>query len=468
MAAPAVPRQRDGEERRMSARDRQERGTEKSGVLRALRSAIDHDGISVAYQPIVSLNDARCVGFEALARWEGPDSPGVGPDVFVALAEQSGLIHALGDLVLGKAMDHLVRLRSTAGSGVWMAVNLSTAQLGDADLPDRVAALLAERSLNPALLHLEITESVLMDAVKNAQPTLLSLWRLGLRLSIDDFGTGYSSLSYLKRFPVSTLKVDRSFVSGLGVDADDEAIVRTVIAMAETLGMGVIAEGVESPEQAAALLAAGCELAQGYYYGRPMTPEDAVAWLARNVAAIPTSPSCAHTHDVVVYDSDAALARAVAQSFDIAFGQGRPCIGVMTAAHRDDLRAALATRGVAVSAVEDAGMLLLLDATDTLDRFVVDGVVDRHRFDDTISRLVRAVGKRGTPWVYGEMVQVLWSGGQAELALELERHWNELAACTDFDLLCGYRAADVYEPAQARSTRRMFHAHHHMERLIGV
>jgi diguanylate cyclase (GGDEF)-like protein len=245
----------------------------------SLRRGIERGEFGLAYQPIVELADGRLLGFEALARWVDPPAPGMGPAQFIPVAESAGLIGTLGSELLGQAcaqLAHWQRIRPE----VFVSVNLSARQLAEPDLPARVARALADAGADPAGLHLEITETVLLDDVDRAVDSLQQLKTTGVRLCLDDFGTGYSSLTYLCRLPVDVVKIDRSFVAGLGVSDRDSSVVAAIIGMAGTLGHDLVAEGVETTAQAGRLRALGCEMAQGYLYSRPVPAADAEAMLA--------------------------------------------------------------------------------------------------------------------------------------------------------------------------------------------
>ena len=241
-----------------------------------LRRAIDHDELRVHYQPVVRLAGAAMTGVEALVRWEHPERGLVMPGDFIPVAEETGLIRQVGAFVLSESCRQVAAWnRANADRApLSVSVNLSARQMSAADLTRLVLRALNDSGLEPALLCLEITESVLMEDVGASRSVLQSLKELGVRLGIDDFGTGYSSLLYLRRFPVDFLKVDRSFVSGLGENSEDGAIVAGVLGLAHALGVGAIAEGVEQPEQADKLTALGCELAQGFLWSRPLPPRE--------------------------------------------------------------------------------------------------------------------------------------------------------------------------------------------------
>ncbi len=240
-----------------------------------LHKALERDEFELHYQPQVALTSGRISGMEALIRWRHSALGLIPPGRFIPLAEETGLIVSIGEWALNHACNQLKQWQDAGLTAPRVAVNLSARQFHDHDLPATVAAALAASGLAPAHLELEITESIVMhDATANIE-TMLKLKNMGLTLSIDDFGTGYSSLSYLKRFPLNTLKIDASFIRSLNdtEDGDDGAIVKAIIAMAHSLGLGVIAEGVEEQRQLAFLQAQGCDEVQGFYFSRPLTAD---------------------------------------------------------------------------------------------------------------------------------------------------------------------------------------------------
>ena len=249
-----------------------------------LRRALERQEFRLHYQPIVELTTGRVTGVEALLRWEHPQRGLVPPARFIPLAEETGLIVPIGRWALYEACRQAQAWRDAGAhpsrSVIVMSVNLSGRQFQHPRLVEDVAEALRDTGLPPELLKLEITESVAMEAGIGTIQTLQALRGLGVRMAIDDFGTGYSSLAYLKRFPVDTLKVDRSFVDSLGQDPQDTAIVRSVVSLAKTLGLSVTAEGVETVQQREELRAAGCDEAQGYYFARPQPSEQVSALVA--------------------------------------------------------------------------------------------------------------------------------------------------------------------------------------------
>ena len=236
----------------------------------ALHWAIERDELRVFYQPLVEVASGRVVGLEGLVRWDHPDRGLLAPGSFVPIAEDAGLIVPIDACVLRQAAaDHARWRRKHPQLLLSMNVNLSAHHLRHAGLVGRVREVIEEHGLEPSALCLELTESVLMEDLGRHAETLLELRRLGVRLAIDDFGTGYSSLTRLRLFPVDVVKIDRSFVAGLGTDPRDTAIVRGVIDLAHALDLVVVAEGIERPEQLEELRALRCDLAQGYLFAPP-------------------------------------------------------------------------------------------------------------------------------------------------------------------------------------------------------
>jgi len=244
-----------------------------------LRDALVRDQFYLVYQPQISYRDHRVVGVEALIRWQHPEHGLVPPDLFIPLAEQNGTIIAIGEWVLDQACKQLRDWHDQGFSDMRMAVNLSTVQLHHAELPRVINNLMQMYRLPPRSLELEVTETGLMEDISTAAQHLLSLRRSGALIAIDDFGTGYSSLSYLKSLPLDKIKIDKSFVQDLLDDDDDATIVRAIIQLGKSLGMQVIAEGVETLEQEAYIISEGCHEGQGYFYSKPLPARELVAYL---------------------------------------------------------------------------------------------------------------------------------------------------------------------------------------------
>ena len=247
-----------------------------------MRRALERHEFRNVYQPIVALDSGRIVGFEALMRWQHPTRGMIGPEEFIFVAEETGLIRDLGWWSLREACRQMStwRTRSKAYLDLTMSVNVSAKQLLQPHLVDEMSKLLRETALPPEALKLEITESAVMADPAAAAEMLQQIKSLGVRLAIDDFGTGYSSLSYLHRFPLDTLKIDRSFISGAADGSEGMEIARTIMPMAKNLRLDVVAEGVETIEQVGFLRRLQCKYAQGYYFSKPLAPEEVPPLLA--------------------------------------------------------------------------------------------------------------------------------------------------------------------------------------------
>ncbi len=251
-----------------------------------LREALARSELHLVYQPQVDYRDHRVVGVEALLRWQHPTQGWVAPDLFIPLAEQNGSIFSIGEWVLDQSCRQLREWHDQGFDDLRLAVNLSTVQLRHNALPRVVSNLLQMHRLPPRSLELEVTETGLMEDISTAAQHLLSLRRAGALIAIDDFGTGYSSLSYLKSLPLDKIKIDKSFVQDLLLDDDDATIVRAIIQLGKSLGMQVIAEGVETVEQEAYIIAQGCHEGQGYLYSKPLPARELTLYLkqARRLA----------------------------------------------------------------------------------------------------------------------------------------------------------------------------------------
>jgi diguanylate cyclase (GGDEF)-like protein/PAS domain S-box-containing protein len=245
-----------------------------------LRRALEHNELQLHYQPTIEMRTGTIIGFEALVRWNHPTRGSVSPTEFIPLAESTGMIRELGKWVLGQACRQAVEWGATTPyRALTMCVNVSGRQFEQADLPEIVAEVLADSNLSPQQLCLEMTESVLMNDTEENLALLVRLKEMGVRLAIDDFGTGYSSLSYLHRFPVDTIKIDRSFIERLNGQRDDSALARTIIQLGRSLGMAIVAEGIEHYSQFLALRRMGCDVGQGYYFSPPLPCPDATRLL---------------------------------------------------------------------------------------------------------------------------------------------------------------------------------------------
>jgi diguanylate cyclase (GGDEF)-like protein/PAS domain S-box-containing protein len=259
------------------------RSVERLDLESALRRALDADEFEAFYQPIVATATGAIVGVEALVRWHHPDRGLLEPGQFINLSEETGLILPIGRTVLGQACRTARRWQDTFDARITMSVNLSARQFSNPELVQEVADVLRITGLDHDRLCLEITESVAVEDIGRTISTLDQLKALGVRLAIDDFGTGFSSLNYLKRFPVDVVKIDRSFVMGIPVDAVDSAIVTAVLGLAEAVGMVTVAEGVETADQLDARRELGCPLVQGHHLGRPAAAADIERALRRGL-----------------------------------------------------------------------------------------------------------------------------------------------------------------------------------------
>ena len=248
-----------------------ESGMQALRTVGELRRGVERGEIVPYFQPIVELQSGRIVGFEVVARWLHPDRGLLPPGEFLPFAEESGLLVSLGASMMRNSLSQMARWRAAGHSFAngSVAVNVGSRQLVDSSFLPTVVEILDETGVDPDAVWFEITESALLADARAATSTLREIRGLGIHLSVDDFGTGYSSLTYLKRFPVEAIKIDRSFVSGLGIEDEDSTIVEAVIQLGRALGLTVVAEGVESPLQLQRLRDLNCDRGQGYLFGRP-------------------------------------------------------------------------------------------------------------------------------------------------------------------------------------------------------
>ena len=264
-------------------------------IRSALERAVCDSTLALAYQPIVSLDTGHITGFESLVRWPRPDRDTLMPDQFIDVAEDTGLIVPLGAWVIQRALSDLAAGRASGGrtADPFVSVNVSARQFGSANFVSTVRRALEDAGIPPSLLLLELTESVLLRQEEGIAANLAELQRLGVRLAIDDFGTGYSSLSYLRELPIDVLKIDRSFVEGITASQRRLALAQGIVGIAGTLGMAVVAEGIETSEQRALLTEMGCEYGQGYLLARPMPWPDGQRLLRTNRPLAPARASMA-------------------------------------------------------------------------------------------------------------------------------------------------------------------------------
>ncbi len=256
------------------------------GDLRAALASPDGGGLALAYQPQIEISTGRVVGIEALLRWNHPSRGWVGPDEIIKVAEPSSVMRLLTKWVLEQAVERLA-IWSARGVKLRVAVNVSVRDLHSGEIVELIESLLRAHSVAPQQLQLEITESALMADPHRVIATLTKLHQLGIGIALDDFGTGYSSMQHLRRLPLSEVKIDRSFVLSMPEDADDRAIVRSIIELAGALGLRVVAEGVEDERAWRLLNVLGCDVAQGYFYSQPLTAAELPEWLATSSPRVP-------------------------------------------------------------------------------------------------------------------------------------------------------------------------------------
>lgn len=254
------------------------------GIEGDLRRAVERDELTLYYQPQISIASGRLIGVEALLRWRHPEQGMISPARFIPVAEDSGLILPIGEWVMSEAMRQSRAWLDDGLPPITMAINISAVQFRQDGIVDRVKALIAHHDVDPTTIEMELTESMLMQDARQAIELLTDLSDLGIQLAIDDFGTGYSSLSYLKQFPVDKLKVDQSFVRHITTDSNDAVIARATINLGHSLGLRVVAEGVEDLDTFNYLRAEQCDVAQGYYFGRPMPADRIAELLEREIA----------------------------------------------------------------------------------------------------------------------------------------------------------------------------------------
>jgi len=247
-----------------------------------LQTALKNEQFELYYQPIIHVQTSKIVGFEALLRWRHPVEGMISPNVFIPIAENTGAITTIGSWVIKQALAQLSCWQATYHASLFMNVNISARQFFDKRVIDIVREALQETQVVPATVHFEVTESMLMEDVEKAVDMLTQLRELGTAIAIDDFGTGHSSMSYLKQFPVDTIKIDKSFVRGLPVDSVDTAIVEAIFALAKSLKLDVVAEGVETLQQLECLKHKHCSKVQGYLFSEPVPAQKIEAYLAKS------------------------------------------------------------------------------------------------------------------------------------------------------------------------------------------
>jgi EAL domain-containing protein (putative c-di-GMP-specific phosphodiesterase class I) len=246
----------------------------------SLRMALTNNELYVLYQPQINIKKKQIYGFEALIRWQHPKLGLISPIEFIPIAESIGLINEIGEFVLQESIKHIKKWNKNFISMLSISVNISSRQFENSSLPDFINSLLEEYNCPTKYLKIEITESLLLQDSSHTLDQLKTLSNSGVLIALDDFGTGYSSLSYLKKFPINMVKIDQSFIRDLSKQTEDTTLVKTIISMANGLGMTTIAEGVETEEQLIFLETEGCYLIQGYYYSKPIDAKDIDTFLS--------------------------------------------------------------------------------------------------------------------------------------------------------------------------------------------
>jgi EAL domain-containing protein (putative c-di-GMP-specific phosphodiesterase class I) len=270
----------------MFSADLGERLARRTQIEHFLLEALDGEGFELCYQPIYTISRSL-VGLEALVRFRHSELRHISPGEFIVVAEQTGLISQIGEWVMREACRQAREWQNAGLRPVPIAVNVSAIQLARPDFADHVAQILREAALDASWLHIEVTETAIMNDFEEGGRQVRALAESGVRISVDDFGTGHSSLSYIHRLPIGTLKIDRSFVQQMVHSQESRAIVRAIIAMAKSLELRVVAEGVETEDQLSELAAAGCEVAQGYFFARPLDCTAVSALLGTAAVQVP-------------------------------------------------------------------------------------------------------------------------------------------------------------------------------------
>lgn len=461
----------------------------------ALRKAIDNNEFVLYYQPKVDLDSGRIVGVEALLRWMRPGHGMVLPATFIPLLEETGLIVQVGTWVIATACKQIgVWTRSSVGP-LQVSVNIAGRQFVEGDLELDVTQALEENDIPADLIELELTEGSLMANTERTIAILDNLKARGVQISIDDFGTGYSSLAYLRRFPIDKLKIDIAFIRDITESQDDAVIALTIIQMAHSLKLDVIAEGVETQMQLAYLKHHGCDQIQGYYFSPPL-PVPELEQLLREDKCLtshdnPTEPSSkamavarhrdraarikkqraplhlssilanmpARGHTVQIYDDDQSLIDNLETFIGEALIEGEAVIVIATQSHLHALEERLTINGVDMAAARSEDRYITMIASEILELFMHNGWPDDELFTAAINPMLsRAMDNGRKVRTFGEMVGILWARGHSGAAAHLELLWSRMCEQHSFLLLCGY-PRDVFTENEAEAIRHVCAMH---------
>ncbi|MDB5839521.1 MAG: hypothetical protein JWQ23_1473 [Herminiimonas sp.] len=439
----------------------------------ALRKAINNNEFVLHYQPKVFVNTGRIAGLEALLRWQRPGHGLIAPDLFMPALEETGLIVRVGSWVIATACQQIGEwMRSPIGP-VQISVNVSGRQFIEGNLEDDVSEELVRNGIPAELLELELTEGSLMENTERTISTLEGLTNRGVQISIDDFGTGYSSLAYLRRFPINKLKIDIAFIRNITTNPDDAAIALTIIRMAHSLKLAVIAEGVETAEQLAYLRHHRCDQIQGYLFSRPL-PATEVEQMLRDGKSLPMPPpekafpffgdslicrstfvvpgdSSTFEHLVHIYEDDATLMEMLELYILTGLLAGEAAIVIATKAHLAELEEQLTADGVDLNAARAHDQYIPLVADETLERFMKDGMPDDELFASVMLPVLARARRNGRRVRgFGEMVALTWAQGNKEGTAHLETLWNRLCNKQMLTIFCAYpRAGFTVDPAES-------------------
>ena len=461
----------------------------------ALRKAVENEEFVLYYQPKVELDSGQIVGVEALLRWMRPGHGMVSPATFIPLLEETGLIVPVGTWVIATACKQIgLWTRSSIGP-LQVSVNVAGRQFVEGDLEHDVTQALQDNDIPAHLIELELTEGSLMVNTERTIAILDNLKARGVQISIDDFGTGYSSLAYLHRFPIDKLKIDIAFIRDITESQDDAVIALTIIHMAHSLKLDVIAEGVETLMQLAYLKHHRCDQIQGYYFSRPLPVAELEQILCQGKCLAPhdhptgpglkamavarhrdraarthkqRAPQHSNTisadmpapgHTVHIYDDDRSLLDTLGASIAQALNEGEAVIMIASQAHLSALEQQLATRGLDLHTLRSEDRYITQIASENLDAFMHNGWPDDDLFASTIHTvLARATGNGRKVRVFSEMVGILWARGHSGAAKHLEWLWSRMCEQHSFLLLCAY-PRDVFTENQVESIRHVCAMH---------